>query len=164
MNNKILIGLLVLVAGIGVGWYVLGASKTNVVKTENSTENAMPLPGTTGVEESIVTTDPSAVSGGAMVDKGGVVTKTVITYTDSGFGPREVTVKKGSTVAFINESSSVMWVASAPHPQHTIYPEFDQLKSVPKGGSYEFIFTKVGTWKYHNHMKATDFGGVVVTE
>lgn len=165
MNNKILIGLLVLVAGIGVGWYVLGGSQSkNTADTGTGTENSMPVSDTTGTDEMVATTDLSTESAGAMMDKGGVATKTVVTYTDSGFGPKEITVKKGATVAFINESSSAMWVASAPHPQHTIYPEFDQLKSVQKGGSYEFVFAKVGTWKYHNHMDATDFGSVIVTE
>jgi hypothetical protein len=57
-----------------------------------------------------------------------------------------------------------MWVASAVHPTHQLLPGFDQLASVAKGGTYEYSFAKVGTWKYHNHMKPTDFGGVVVTE
>ncbi len=57
-----------------------------------------------------------------------------------------------------------MWTASAPHPQHTNYAGFDQLKSVPNGGTYEFTFTKVGTWKYHNHVAPTFTGSVTVTE
>ena len=87
-----------------------------------------------------------------------------ITYSDTGFSPQSLTVKMGTPVTFINNSSGPMWVASAPHPQHTDYPEFNQLKSVEKGGEYTFTFDKVGTWKYHNHMNASSFGSVTVSE
>jgi plastocyanin len=55
-----------------------------------------------------------------------------------------------------------MWVASASHPNHTVYPEFDEKTSVKKGSSYLFTFDKVGSWGYHNHTRASDFGKVIV--
>src|SRR3989344_1695847 len=112
MQNKLLIGLLVLIAGVGVGWYVLGARSPKQEGAMEKTENAMPVPGTNEVDETVVTTDLSTGAGDGTMDKGGVATKTVVTYTDSGFGPKEVTGKKGATVAFINESAGTMWVAS----------------------------------------------------
>ncbi|OGG14521.1 hypothetical protein A2773_05585 [Candidatus Gottesmanbacteria bacterium RIFCSPHIGHO2_01_FULL_39_10] len=93
-----------------------------------------------------------------------VMEKNVVNYSDSGFSPQSLTVKVGTPVTFINQSAGQMWVASAPHPQHTDYPEFDELKSVEKDGEYTFTFDKVGTWKYHNHKNASDFGSVTVTE
>ena len=89
------------------------------------------------------------------------ITKSV-TYTDDGFVPDILTVKAGETVTFVNESSSPLWVASALHPTHTLYPEFDNKYAVPKGGSYSFIFTKVGTHPYHNHVLLGKFGKVIV--
>lgn len=86
----------------------------------------------------------------------------IVTYTDSGFSPNNLTVKNGQTVTFKNESSSEMWVASAPHPTHTDYPEFDAKKSYANGQSYTFTFTKAGTWKYHNHKNPSKFGSVTV--
>lgn len=140
--KKVFVGLVVLLFGVGAGWYVFGGySKPK----EEST--SMPVPGVTGVEEMVVSEE-----------------KNTVTYMDSGFTPKEVTVKKGMMVTFTNESDGNMWIASAPHPQHTNYPGFDQLKSVGQGESYEFTFDKVGTWKYHNHVKPTDFGSVTVTE
>jgi len=93
-----------------------------------------------------------------------VMERTVITYTDGGFNPKTVTVKVGTTVTFMNDSSGLMWVASDPHPVHTLLSGFDELNSVSKGGSYEYTFTKVGTWTYHNHMNPSLKGTVVVTQ
>jgi plastocyanin len=86
----------------------------------------------------------------------------VIVYSDSGFSPKGITVKLGDTVVFKNESSRGMWVASAPHPTHTDYPEFDAKKAYNNGEAYSFTFQKVGTWKFHNHLNPSDFGSVTV--
>lgn len=163
MNTKILIGFVVLLLGIGAGWYVFQGSQPKEEGSVKNIQNAMPVPETTGIEEMIVTQEPATGAGDAM-EKGGVTAKASVQYTNSGFSPKEITVKVGTIVTFTNQSDGGMWVASAPHPTHSIYPELDQLKSVAKGGTYEFTFTKVGTWKYHNHLKSTDFASVIVTE
>lgn len=90
------------------------------------------------------------------------VSTATVTYTNDGFVPDLLTVKSGTKVTFINQNDSPMWVASGPHPAHTLYPEFDAKVAVPKGGSYSFIFTKVGTHPYHNHVLLGKFGKVVV--
>ena len=120
------------------------------------------MPATPGVTEMVVVeTSP----GGEAIEKGGVsaVATSSVQYGDSGFTPNTVSVKAGTTVRFSNQSSRGMWVASAVHPTHQLLPGFDQLQSVGKGGTYEYTFAKVGTWKYHNHVNATDTGTVVVT-
>ena len=86
----------------------------------------------------------------------------IVNYGDGGFSPKAITIKKGDTVTFRNQSAGDMWVASAPHPTHTDYPAFDEKASVSNGGSWSFTFDKVGTWKYHNHKNASHFGTVVV--
>jgi len=90
-----------------------------------------------------------------------VETKT-ISFTGSSFSPQSISVKPGDTVTFVNNASVGMWIASAPHPTHTDYPEFDAKKIYGPGESYTFTFTKVGTWKFHNHMNPTYFGSVTV--
>ena len=117
-------------------------------------------PGSNLVGEDM-STSPSAPGIG---EKGGVAARVVVTFTDSGFSPKSVTVSSGSTVAFMNESTGGMWVASDVHPTHQLLPGFDAQKSVAKGGSYEYTFTKVGTWTYHNHVAPTQTGTVVVTK
>lgn len=85
----------------------------------------------------------------------------MVTYSDSGFLPASLTVKVGDTVTFKNQSGKSMWVASAPHPIHTAYPEFDAQKGVVRGEIYTFKFTKAGTWKYHNHFDPSDTGTII---
>lgn len=104
----------------------------------------------------------------------------VITYTNSGFSPKTITIAEGTTVTWVNNSSGQMWVAGGPHPTHTAYdgtsesehcvsgaptsPQvFDECTAIPQGGSFSFTFAKVGTWQYHNHMHESDQGTVTVT-
>lgn len=86
----------------------------------------------------------------------------VVSYSDSGFSPVSLTIKVGDTVNFKNQSGKSMWVASDPHPIHTVYPEFDAKKEVANGENYSFTFTKVGTWKYHDHLNPSDTGTIIV--
>ncbi len=85
-----------------------------------------------------------------------------VTYTNDGFTPAELTIKTGTVVTFLNQSDTKMWVASANHPTHLLYPEFDEKASVPKGGSYSFTFIKLGAHPYHNHVLLGKYGKVIV--
>ena len=110
--------------------------------------------------------------------------KTVtVTYTSAGYNPKEVNIKAGDTVQFVNQSSGSMWPASAMHPTHEVYDgtnltthcapratpsleselaPFDACKNIMVGGSYSFIFRNVGTWKYHDHTTPNFMGSVTV--
>lgn len=82
-----------------------------------------------------------------------------VAYTNSGFAPDNLAVTVGTTVTFIDRSDNTMWVGSNPHPVHTDYSAFDQLKT---GGNYTFTFTKTGTYNYHNHLFPAHTGVVTV--
>jgi len=98
-----------------------------------------------------------------------------VLYGADGFSPSTVTIKKGDTVTFTNNGGGDMWVATAQHPAHSGYDgtplsthcaagytgpvPFDQCAA---GTSYSFMFNQAGTWNYHNHNNAADFGKVVV--
>ena len=164
MNNKLLIGLVVLVAGVGVGWYVLKGSYMTPQATPVD-QAYQPTPTQAMVDTSETGASGSAGTSATAGGEGVMVLETsTVTYMDSGFSPKTVTVKKGTTVKFVNQGTGGLWVASAVHPTHQLLPGFDQLKSVVKGGTYEYTFEKVGTWKYHNHLNVPDTGTVVVTE
>src|ERR1044072_7877395 len=47
----------------------------------------------------------------------------LVTFTDDGFSPRDITVSPGTRVRVLNAPSAEFWPASAVHPTHTIYPE-----------------------------------------
>ena len=100
----------------------------------------------------------------------------VITYTDQGYSPASVTIKKGDTVVWKNESAKDMWPASAMHPTHTVYPGsgfemcntseqpniFDACATISPGNSWSFKFLQLGSWKFHNHLLPTNFGTINV--
>ncbi len=133
-----------------------------------SPESMPPLNPPLDSDPAVVTTDSSQTnqSDAALL----------ITYTDNGFGPNPLTVKKGDTVIFKNESSSDFWPASAMHPTHIVYggttlqehcPDdagvaFDSCKGIPSGASWSFKFEKIGSWNYHDHLNASHFGKVIV--
>lgn len=87
-----------------------------------------------------------------------------ISMTDAAYAPNPLTIKKGDTVKFTNNGTKTNWPASAPHPTHTDYPEFDPKAGVAVGQSWSFTFTKTGTWRFHDHLNPTHFGSVIVTE
>jgi plastocyanin len=159
--NKLLIGLVILVAGALVGWYWFGGSASKQISQKSVTESVNDTLKPTNVVENEL---PPSSGTGEPLEKGGGKERTVVTYTDTGYAPKSVTVKKGSIVTFVNESSRSMWTASDVHPTHLLLPGFDQKTSVVKDGTYEYTFEKVGTWTYHNHVNPTDKGTVVVTE
>ncbi len=87
-----------------------------------------------------------------------------VTYDGTTFNPAIVSVKQGDSITFINNSTGGMSVASDPHPSHSIYPGFDQYKTSSKGQkTFTFIFDKVGTWGFHNHLNSSAVGSVTVT-
>lgn len=86
-----------------------------------------------------------------------------ISYTNSCYSPANITIKKGDTVKFANNSTKNMWPASNNHPSHTIYPEFDAKGDISPGGTYSFTFTKTGAWGYHDHSKL-NCGGIITVQ
>ncbi|MEK9181099.1 MAG: hypothetical protein AAB871_02600 [Patescibacteria group bacterium] len=103
--------------------------------------------------------------------------KTVtVKITAEGFSPSIVSINKGDSVTWINESASPSWPASAMHPTHTGYPGsnitkcgtdeqgtiFDACAGIAVGGQWTFKFTNSGDWKYHDHLNPSKFGTVKV--
>ncbi|MEK7162899.1 MAG: hypothetical protein AAB696_01275 [Patescibacteria group bacterium] len=94
----------------------------------------------------------------------------VVIYTDAGYTQNSLQIKAGETVIFKNQSSRVMWTASAAHPTHRVYPTtggcigstFDACKGIQLGDSWSFRFDIKGTWKYHDHLTPGNFGAIIV--
>jgi len=105
-----------------------------------------------------------------LTSKAPAAKENVVTYTDSGYSPSILKIKKGETVIFKNQSSRAMWTASAVHPTHRVYPTsggclgstFDACAGIQPGNSWSFNFDIVGSWKYHNHLNPGDTGTIVV--
>lgn len=160
MNGKLIGGILVVVVVIAGSWYLF-SGKTASAPVTNS---QVTLPEVTTA--AATTTSPTT-------------TAITITYSDSGFSPKSISIAVGTSVTFVNKSSERMWVASDPHPSHTAYDgtsrsqhcvagytgpiPLDECAAAAADGSYSFTFTKVGTWGYHNHAHDELSGTVVVT-
>ena len=83
-------------------------------------------------------------------------------YTLSGFSPSTITIKAGTILEIRNQNAQAMWIASDPHPTHTSYPSMNALESVGTNGWYKFQFMTKGTYQYHNHLKPSDTGTIIV--
>lgn len=90
-----------------------------------------------------------------------LVPKAVI-MSKNGFEPREVTLKQGATVRFVNKGRVDRWPASNFHPTHDLYPEFDPKKPVKPGESWDFVADKNGVWKFHDHLNPHSGGLLIV--
>lgn len=158
--NKTLATVLVLVIVVLGGYFLLKGPKAQAPEEVSQTEEE-----TSQVQTSETASTEIEVSISPTVPVSGVVV-----YTNAGYQPSLLTVKKGAMVTFKNESSQAMWTASAMHPTHKVYPTtggclgstFDACKGVQPGGSWTFEFDIAGAWGYHNHLNASHFGKVVV--
>lgn len=155
MNSRTLITIVVIVLVVLGGYFLLS----------NKAAAPEPTPETPTEENSVLPIQNETIT---------------VSYTDSGFSPLELSVKVGDTVRFVNNSGIGMWVGADEHPTHTSYDgtatrehcvdgaavggTFDACRQVAAGSSWEFTFTKAGTFSYHNHARASHGGTVVVSE
>lgn len=100
----------------------------------------------------------------------------VVSYTDSGYSPSTLRITVGETVIFESESSRKMWTASAVHPVHRAYPGsdiskcgtqeaeniFDECTGHATGEMWSFTFNNAGEWEYHNHLRPSHTGKIIV--
>jgi len=170
-NTSIIVILLVIVAAIGGGSYLYTQNaQTPEVDVPADTSGAA---GTMPEDAGGTWSDTPEIEINAEADAS--LSANTVHYTDAGFSPSTITVKKGTVVSFLNQSDREMWVATDEHPSHTGYAgtsrnehctagsatAFDQCG---RGNVYMFTFDKVGTWDYHDHVNAQFGGTVVVTE
>ncbi len=104
----------------------------------------------------------------------------MVEITTEGFSPNSLTVTSGTTVKFVNTDSNERqhWPASAMHPTHEVYPGsginkcsaakrgevqiFDSCDPLRLGESFSFTFNEKGEWKYHDHLRPSSTGTIVV--
>ena len=101
----------------------------------------------------------------------------IVEITLEGFVPRTLEIKQGEKVTWINRLATEGQPASDSHPTHTNYPgssvimcntaeeknTFDACRGLKKGESYSFVFNKVGSWGYHNHLQPSKDGRIIVS-
>lgn len=175
MKKSSIIGILVVIVIIGLGYYFYSNNYDSTAKTNNEVAESYSENTTANTDEVTATTTKEENTSLSVSVVQNTTSPAIITYTPTGFSPSTVTIKQGQTVTFVNQSGKKMWIGSAIHPTHEKYsgttlsnhcPDttlnaFDQCAT---GDIYSFIFKKVGTWGYHNHVSSGDRGVIVVTE
>lgn len=96
----------------------------------------------------------------------------LVSYTDGGFVPQMLDVKKGETVRFTNNASGDLWVAASQTGDNPLYPSgpdemcgqsaFDSCVSLKPLEFWEFTFNASGEWSYRNNASSEDFGVIRV--
>lgn len=87
----------------------------------------------------------------------------IVSYTNTGFSPQKITIKAGQTVRFLNASGAhSLWIAAAAGPTNFPLTEFNQGKSVGKGGTYNYTFSRKGNYVYYNNNNKNDVGLITV--
>lgn len=162
-------GIVVIALVLGGVWYIAKDGAPNAVVQDDSL--------VAGESEEVGYLDGSKDSAPEQALEAPILSVTV-RYTDNGFSPENVTVKKGTRVTFVDEHSEEdMWVGVDEHPTHTGYdgttkdehctdgkPSTTTFDQCGKGTTYSFTFMKEGAWDYHNHVFAKDGGTVLVAE
>ncbi len=150
--------ILILIAGAGYFFTAKQSVAPSQIAVENNQNGSSEEPPTKTENETATVSDQTKTET-TQNDKMDVSPKTIeVNYSKNGYSPANIEIKLGDTVKWLSDGAP-MWTASAKHPTHEIYPEFDQKSD---GNTYEFTFTKAGEWKYHNHLSANHFGSVVV--
>lgn len=143
--------LLVLAAGAG-GWFLF-------TKNQTTAQPAMPTPPAPRITTSTgITTPPASTS---TATNTAVVSKNVVTITAAGFSPKEIKIKVGDTVIWVNEDNAMHNVSSVVHPTHQVYPPLN-IGNIAQGEMKSLSFPAAGNFKYHDHLTPNLTGTVVV--
>lgn len=138
MNNKILIGVILVAIVLILGFVLLRNNATN--------------------KQSVTQEQTSAPAGR---DDMRPRETTTVKLTSSGFSPQTITIKPDTAIAFVNESGEMAAIDSDPHPVHTSYEPLN-LGNFANGETLKLVFAEAGTYKYHNHLNPSQTGTVVV--
>ncbi len=142
--------IIVVLAILGGGAFMLLKKKD----TPTSTTNQTATPSNTQTETANQSEQSTKASEASNASN-------TLTYSDNGFSPASLTVKKGSTVTLKNTSSKTVQFDSDPHPVHTDNPELNQPTLAP-GESQTFTVNTTGTFGFHNHLNPGDTGTIIV--
>lgn len=163
MIKKYILAIIAIILAVGIG-FLFGkkeaiappAPLNGVDETATTTQSVAPVAKKTTTTDTVVKTP---VSTQATILKDGSY---LVSYTSTGFSPRTLTIKKGKSVHFVNNSNKAMSLATTDTTNSQIYSEFNQGKTVGRGGSYDFTFLTAGTWGYMNRNNQADHGTIIV--
>ncbi len=74
-----------------------------------------------------------------------------VTIDKEGFNPREIKVQVCDSIEFKNHDGVPHQVAFGPHPNHLIYPGFNEQVIFP-GKTQSLLLTARGKYELHDHL------------
>lgn len=86
-----------------------------------------------------------------------------VTLDKNGFSPKEVTINKGVAVRWRNKSGKQQTVNSDNYPTNQLHKELN-FGVFNNESSVIYIFTKEGTYGYHNQLNPDQKGTIVVKQ
>jgi plastocyanin len=132
--KKIIIPLLLIVLGAG-GYFVWKAStQTPSTNTTTQKKQVKPLP-----------------------------KEVTVTLDKEGFKPNKVTIQVGSAVRWKNDRAEKQTVNSDNYPTNRLHRELN-FGVFNSGSSVVYVFTKPGTYGYHNQFLPEQKGQIIVTQ
>jgi len=154
-NRNLLLGVAVAVIVVAIGaFYLLSQNKAVA-------PSASPSPSATSEEMMEEESASPSASDAMMKEDSMMEEESQVTLSQSGFSPKTLTVKKGTTVTWVNGSGETGNVSSNNHPTHTLYSPLN-LGNFSDGDSVTLTFDKTGTYGYHDHLNPQFTGTVVV--
>ncbi len=181
-HTRLLIALGILVIIIGVGYFIFQGQNQLTYQIESQQQAQPQAPQEFQESQELQEPkEPSYLEDSELEELQEELSKgneefPIITYTDSGFSPQVLTIKAGTIVVFLNESSRDFWPATDVHPTHQVYPGsdirkcfsekseeiFDACEPIKPGASWWFTFNHKGRWNYHDHLNPSFTGTIVV--
>ena len=147
-RNFVIISIVILLLIVVGGWLLMRPKQSATITTTQPTE--------TPVASESASPIPATATSGAMMKQEGLVK-----ITASGFLPKNITIKVGSSVTWENTDSANHTVSSDNHPTHLLYP-FLNLGIIKPGTKKSVTPPKVGSFTYHDHLNPSLTGIVTV--
>lgn len=147
MSKNTLIATVVVVVLVLAGWYFIKSQKGGVSYTQ-------PAP---AASPEVSQPTASATSSAAETTE-----KNAVNIESSGFLPKDITIRTGESVTWVNIDTVNHQVKSAVHPAHLLYPPLNTVDLLKTGEKKSLAFPQAGTYKYHDHLNPTLTGSVTV--
>lgn len=163
MIKKYILAIIAIVLAVWVGFF-FGKKSARAPETPINEATEQTVATTTPAAKAPVKKTTTATTPTAVKTVAPTLTKDgsyLVSYSNSGFSPKTITIKVGKSVHFVNNSNKAMSLTTTDidNQQHS---EFNQGKTVGQGGTYDFSFMSAGTWGYMNRNNQSDRGTIIV--
>ena len=154
IKNAVIVFLVIMVVVLLYQVNALAPSIEDVTPTVSSTDQAAPPDGSPEIKApaKAAVVAPTRAKDGTYL----------VSYTDSGFVPRGLEIKRGSTVRWTNNSSKAMRIKTIDLIDRKPTNSINQSVSVGRGATYSYTFNDPYIYGYTNENNTKDTGTISV--